>query len=76
METSYLKAHPLRNRYPEWTPNHHSDRSQDSNPCALGSQGLRRASGSSLLHIQTKSHSFLFRQQQQQQQQQQQEEAA
>ena len=39
METFYLKAHPLGDRYPEWTPNLHSDRSQDSNPCARGSQG-------------------------------------
>ena len=35
METSYLKAHPLEDRYPEWTPNLHSDRSlQDWNQCA------------------------------------------
>ena len=39
MKTSYLKAHPLWNRYPEWTPNFHSDRSRYSNPCAGGSQG-------------------------------------
>ena len=30
METSYLKAHPLGNRYPEWMPNLHSHHSQDS----------------------------------------------
>ena len=35
METSYLKAHPFENRYPEWMPNLHSNRSQDSNQCAL-----------------------------------------
>ena len=46
METSYLKAHPLEGRYPEWTPNFHSDRSQYSNLCARGSQGPQRASGS------------------------------
>ena len=45
-ETSYMKAHPLEDRYPEWTPNLHSDRSQDSNPCARGSQGLQSADGS------------------------------
>ena len=39
METSYLKAHSLWDRYPEWTPNLYSDRSQDSNPCASGYQG-------------------------------------
>ena len=38
METSYLKAHSFENRYPEWMTNLHSDRSQDSNPCAQGSQ--------------------------------------
>ncbi|MPC58119.1 hypothetical protein E2C01_052114 [Portunus trituberculatus] len=33
--TSYLKAHPLRNRCPRVRkPNLHSDRGQDSNPCA------------------------------------------
>ena len=42
METSYLKAHPFGNRYPEWTPNLHSARSQDSNPCAMGSQERKR----------------------------------
>ena len=41
METSYLKVRPLGNRYPEWTPNLLSDRSQDWNPCARGSQGLQ-----------------------------------
>ena len=35
MEGSYLKAHPLEGRYPEWTPNFHSDRSQYLNR-ALG----------------------------------------
>ena len=34
MEASYLKAHPLEGRYPDWTPNFHSDRSQYSNLCA------------------------------------------
>ena len=48
METSYLKAHPLGNRYPEWTPNLRSDRSQDSNPCARGFQGLQSTSGSTV----------------------------
>ena len=47
-ETSYLKTHPLRNRYPEWTPNLHPDRSQDSNPCARGSQGTQSANGSTV----------------------------
>ena len=28
MDTSYLNGHPSRNRYPEWTPNLHSDPSQ------------------------------------------------
>ena len=44
MET-YLKAHPFEDRYPEWTPNLHSDRSQDSNPCVRGSQGPQNARG-------------------------------
>ena len=48
MEASYLKAHPLWDRYPEWTPNLHSDRSQYSNLCARGSQGPQRASGSTV----------------------------
>ena len=42
MEVSYLKAHPLEGRYPEWTPNFHSDRSQYSNQCARESQGERK----------------------------------
>ena len=40
MGTSYLRAHPFGNRYPEWMSNLHSDRGQDSNQCARGSQGL------------------------------------
>ena len=43
METSYLKAHPLEGRYPEWTASFHSDRSQYSNLCAPGSQGSQSA---------------------------------
>ena len=31
METSYLKAHPFWNRYPEWIPNLHPDRGEHSN---------------------------------------------
>ena len=46
METSYLKDYPLGNHYPEWTPNLHADHSQDSNPCARGSQGPQSASRS------------------------------
>ena len=46
METSYLKAHLFGNRYPEWMPNLPSDRGQDSNPCARGSQDSRSTSGS------------------------------
>ena len=48
METSYLKAHAFWSRYPVWTSNFHSDRSQDSNPCARGSQGLKSESGSTV----------------------------
>ena len=48
METSYLKANPLGDRYLEWTPNLHSDRSQDSNLCARVSQGPQSASVSTL----------------------------
>ena len=48
METSYLKAHRFGNRYPEWTPNLYSDRGQDLNPCARGSQGLQSTSGSTV----------------------------
>ena len=45
METSYLKAHPFGSHYPEWMPNLHSDRGQDLNPCAQGSQGHHSVSG-------------------------------
>ena len=48
MEVSYLTAHPLEGRYPEWTPNFHSDRSQYSNLCSRGSQGPQSASGSTV----------------------------
>ena len=48
-ETSYLKAHPFGNRYPEWIPNLHSDCGQDSNMCTQRSQGPQRASGSTVL---------------------------
>ena len=46
---TYLKAHSLVDRYPEWTPNLHSDRSQHSNHlCARGLQGPQSASGSTI----------------------------
>ena len=48
IEVSYLKAHPLEGRYPEWTPNFHSDRSQYSNLCARGSQGPQSTGGSTV----------------------------
>ena len=51
MEAYYLKTHPLWDRYPEWTPNFHSDRSQYSNLCARGCQGPQSASGSTVPRI-------------------------
>ena len=48
IETSYLKAHPFGNRYPEWMPNLHSDGGQDSSLCARGSQGPQSTSGSTI----------------------------
>ena len=39
METSYLKAHPFGNSYPEWMP------SVLSGPCGLGSQCLQNTCG-------------------------------
>ena len=48
METSHLKTHPFGNHYPEWMPNLHSDRGQDSNPCAWRCQGPQSPSGSTV----------------------------
>ena len=48
METSYLKAHPFGNRYPDWMPNLHLDCGQDSNPCTRGSQGFQSTSDSTV----------------------------
>ena len=49
LKETYLEAHPLVDRYPEWTPNLHSDRSQHSNHlCARGLQGPQSASGSTI----------------------------
>ena len=56
METSYLKAHPLGDRYPEWTPKLPSDRNQDSNPCARRSQGPQSAR----THTHTHTHTHLY----------------
>ena len=41
METPYLKAHPLGNHYPKWTPDLHLDRSQYLKICTRGSQDPR-----------------------------------
>lgn len=49
METSYLKAQPFRNRYPERMPNPPSDRGLDSNPCIWGSLSPQNTRGSSVL---------------------------
>ena len=48
METSYQKAHPFGNRYPEWRPNNPSDNGQDSNPRTRGSQDPQSASDSTV----------------------------
>ena len=48
METTYLKAHPFRSRYPEWLPNFPLDRVQDSNACAWGFHGPQSAHGSTV----------------------------
>ena len=58
MEASYLKAHPLEGRYPEWTPNFHSDRSQYLNLCARGSQG--QAPEHKQFHCTTAAHIWFF----------------
>ena len=40
METSYVKAHPSENCYPEWMPIFPLDRGQDSNPSDWGALDL------------------------------------
>ena len=49
METSYLKVRLLGNRYSEWTPNLHSDRSPYWNLYARGSQGPQNVGGSTVV---------------------------
>ena len=60
METSYLKAHPFGNRYPEWMPNLPSDRGQDSNPCAWGTLGPHSAHGSTVPRRPSVTFTYLF----------------